>query len=204
MDEFIPVVTVLFVSVVFHEVAHGWVAYLLGDSTAYRSGRLTLNPLKHIDPVGTLLVPTVLKLMGLPPFGWAKPVPINFLNFKRPQKDMIWVALAGPLTNVILALSASTFLRLWPLPLGFGRDLLTIIVFLNLLLAIFNLIPIPPLDGSRIVMGLLPMSLVRKYAQIEPIGLFLVFAALLLGLLDVLGSVVLFLCKMLGLHIIRL
>ncbi|MFA5260974.1 MAG: site-2 protease family protein [Candidatus Omnitrophota bacterium] len=189
MGDIILIIIVLFVSVIFHEIAHGWAAYLLGDPTAKMAGRLTLNPLRHIDPLGTFIVPAVLKLMGFSPIGWAKPVPINYSNLRAPKRDMLWVALAGPATNIGLALLSSAFLRV--VPASFFRDLLSIVVLLNLLLAVFNLIPVPPLDGSRILMGLLPMRWVRKYAQLEPIGLLIVFACLNLGLLDFLWAGVL-------------
>ena len=189
MGDIILLVVVLFVSVILHEIAHGWVAFLLGDSTARRAGRLTLNPLKHIDPLGTFVVPAVLKLLGFFPIGWAKPVPVNFSNLRSPKRDMLWVALAGPATNIGIALLASAVLRFVPAP--FWRDLLSIVILLNLLLASFNLIPIPPLDGSRVVMGLLPIRWVRKYAQLEPVGLLIVFACLNLGLMDLLWAGVL-------------
>ncbi|HQO57528.1 MAG TPA: site-2 protease family protein [Candidatus Omnitrophota bacterium] len=183
MGDIILLVVVLFVSVILHEVAHGWMAYFLGDATARQAGRLTLNPLKHIDPWGTFVVPAVLKFMGLSPIGWAKPVPINFSNLRVPKRDMIWVALAGPATNIGLALFSSLLLKVAPV-VPFARDLLSVVILLNLLLAAFNLIPIPPLDGSRVVMGLLPTRWLKSYVRLEPIGLLIVFAGLNLGLLD--------------------
>ncbi|HOY09853.1 MAG TPA: site-2 protease family protein [Candidatus Omnitrophota bacterium] len=186
MGDIILLVIIVFVSVVLHEIAHGWAAYLLGDPTARMAGRLTLNPLKHIDPLGTFLVPALLKLMGFSPIGWAKPVPVNFSNLRVPKRDMLWVALAGPAANIGIALLSSVLLRFAPGP--FFRDLLSVVILLNLLLAAFNLVPVPPLDGSRIVMGLLPMRWMRRYAQLEPIGLLIVFAGLNLGLLDFLWA----------------
>lgn len=186
MGDIILLVVIVFVSVILHEIAHGWAAYLLGDPTARMAGRLTLNPLKHIDPLGTFLVPAVLKLMGFSPIGWAKPVPVNFSNLRAPKRDMLWVALAGPAANIGIALLSSVLLRFATGP--FFRDLLSVVILLNLLLAAFNLVPVPPLDGSRIVMGLLPMRWMRRYAQLEPIGLLIVFAGLNLGLLDFLWA----------------
>ena len=202
MSDIILLVIVLFVSVILHEIAHGWTAYFLGDSTARRAGRLTLNPLKHVDPLGTFIVPAVLKLLGFFPIGWAKPVPINFSNLRSPKRDMFWVALSGPATNIGIALFSSALLR--AVPPSFGRDLLSIVIVVNLLLAVFNLIPIPPLDGSRLVMGVLPIRWMRKYAQLEPVGLLIVFACLNLGLMDFLVDGVLRLGMKLGVNMAAL
>lgn len=140
-------------SVVFHEVAHGWVAFALGDSTAKREGRLTLNPLKHLDPIGTILLPAMLILMGLPGFGWAKPIPVNPYNFKDQKYGSAKVAVAGPLANISLALVFGLALRFLPViyTLENLQIIFTFIVYINLILATFNLIPIPPLDGSHIL-----------------------------------------------------
>lgn len=176
---------VIFSAVVPHEYAHGWVAYKLGDPTAKMAGRLSFNPIKHIDPVGTILLPGILvvaHLLGAPPimFGWAKPVPVNFMRLKNPKRDMIWVGIAGPVVNIALAFLFSQLLRpempLWILEIA--RD----VVFINLLLAIFNMIPIPPLDGSRLVMGLLPRVLAIPYARLERYGIPIVFVLVALGL----------------------
>lgn len=178
---------ILFLSVVVHEYAHGWVAYQLGDPTAKLAGRLTLNPLKHIDPVGTVFLPGVLIAMrlmdmGTHVFGWAKPVPVNFARLHHPKRDMIWVGLAGPAVNILLAVLFSLFLKS-EMPL-FLKGIIEFAVFINLLLAIFNLIPIPPLDGSRLVMGVLPRTLAVRYGRLEPYGIFIVIMLIYLRLFD--------------------
>ena len=167
------------IAVVIHEYAHGWVAYKLGDPTAKYAGRLTLNPLAHIDPVGTIIFPLLLILMRSPfLFAWAKPVPVNFYRLRNPKRDMIWVGLAGPASNLSLALLLSILLRLnFPFPL-----LLLGGIFINLILGVFNLIPVPPLDGSRILMGLLPHNLANSFARLEPYGFIILFAFLWLGI----------------------
>ncbi len=185
--EIIATILILFPSIVLHEYAHGWMANRLGDPTAKEHGRLTLNPLKHIDPVGTLLVPgilLVLMAMGINHFvfGWAKPVPVNFGRLSNPKKDMIGVALAGPAVNIILALLASQVLRLDLASMA--RGFFELMVFFNLLLAVFNMIPIPPLDGSRVVMGLLPNRWAFLYSRLEPYGILIVAGLLYLGLFD--------------------
>ena len=190
------VVAILLFAVICHEYAHGWVAYKLGDPTAKLAGRLTLNPLKHIDPVGSIVIPFLLKFLGLLPLGWAKPVPVNFERLRHPKRDMIWVAMAGPATNVALALLFSQLLRL-SLPL-FAIKICVLVVIINLILAIFNLVPIPPLDGSRIVMGLLPDRAVRQYSLLEPFGVFIVIVLLNFGLLDFVWIIVEFLAGQLG------
>lgn len=202
MLESLVIITFLFFSVIFHEVAHGWVASRLGDPTARLYGRLTLNPLKHIDPLGTFVVPLVLRILGFYPIGWAKPVPVNYANLRNPRTDMIWVALAGPGTNIALALFASLLLKLFPF--SPGQELFSIAILLNLLLALFNLIPIPPLDGSRVVLGLLPARLARSYAQLESFGLILVFVLLNFHLFDFIWSLVIRLAGVLGVDILHL
>ena len=155
-------------------------ALQLGDPTAKRAGRLTLNPLKHIDPVGTIIVPVALKIMGAPVLGWAKPVPVNFAGLNNPKRDMIWVALAGPLTNLIIASFLSKMLIF--VQSLFWAKIISMGIIINLVLAVFNLIPIPPLDGSRIVMGLLPNKLALSYSKVEPFGLIIVIVLLSLGM----------------------
>jgi Zn-dependent protease len=174
---------IFFSAVILHEYAHGWVAYKLGDPTAKYAGRLTLNPLEHIDPVGTLLMPLILIVMKSPViFGWAKPVPVNFWNLHNPRRDMIWVGLAGPMTNLLLAAGLSLFLRLG-LPAVVVSFLNTAII-INLVFAVFNLIPIPPLDGSRVVSGLLPRQLAIEYNRLERFGIIIIFALLYLGIFN--------------------
>ncbi|MFH1622420.1 MAG: site-2 protease family protein [Candidatus Omnitrophota bacterium] len=170
-----------FLAVVIHEFAHGWMAYKLGDPTAKYSGRLTLNPLAHIDPIGTIALPLFLVITNSPIlFGWAKPIPVNFLSLHNPKKDMIWVGLAGPCANILLAIIISIFinLKLFILPFEF----LSQFMLLNLVLATFNLIPIPPLDGSRVLMGLLPAKLAYKYMRLESFGFIIIVIMLYLGL----------------------
>ena len=179
-------------AVVLHEVAHGWVAFKLGDDTAYWLGRLTLNPIKHIDPVGTILIPIILVVVGSPfLFGYAKPVPINFRKLKNPKKDMVWVALAGPVTNLLLALASA--LLLWGvahLPASavwFAEPLALMCqasILINLVLCIFNLIPLPPLDGGRVAVGLLPGPMAYKLSRLEPYGFMIIVALLVFGWLQ--------------------
>lgn len=170
------VLPVLF-AVTVHEVAHGWVANQLGDKTALLLGRLTLNPLKHIDLVGTIIIPLLCLILGGFIFGWAKPVPVNWRNLKHPRKDAALVAIAGPISNLLMALIWAVIAKLGELGLhqGFSNALFLVYtgsagISINLLLMILNLVPIPPLDGSRVVSSLLPPSLATAYEQIEPYG----------------------------------
>ena len=164
-----------------HEFFHGWVAYRLGDNTAKYSGRLTLNPLAHIDPFWTLLLPMFLFVSsgGRFIFGAAKPVPINYWALKNPKRDIIFVGAAGPLSNLILAAILSLFIKI-PLP-GNLSFILSNLLIINVVLGIFNLVPIPPLDGSRILMGLLPGRLAAQYASIEPYGFIILMMLIWLG-----------------------
>lgn len=166
-------------AIILHECAHGWVAYKLGDPTAKNAGRLTLNPLKHIDPFGTVILPLMLWLSGVTPFGWAKPVPVNPMNLAHPRRDMMWVGLAGPAVNVFLAVALSQFLRLDLLDTV--RSIVQLAIVINLFLAVFNMVPVPPLDGSRLVMGLLPYRYAYLYSRLEPYGIILVFLLFIVG-----------------------
>lgn len=185
--EVISIAAILFFAVVVHEYAHGWVAYKLGDPTAKLAGRLTLNPIMHVDPVGTIFLPGILitlRLLGLNTFlfGWAKPIPVDFRRLRNPRTDMIWVGLAGPAVNVLLAVAIS---KLTCFPMSFdGYKFIKAAVFINLLLATFNMIPIPPLDGSRLVMGLLPRPLAVPYNRLERYGILIVMALVYMGILD--------------------
>lgn len=188
--ELIVLLPVLFFSIVLHEFAHGYAAYRLGDNTALVLGRLTLNPLKHVDPVGTLVVPAFCYLTGLPLFGWAKPVPVSIRRLNSPRSDMGKVALAGPLTNLALALVCVLLLKglllasahLSPDALRTGFYVLQYGVMINVLLALFNLIPIVPLDGGRIVSALLPAPAAYKYeAFFGRYGMLVVIALILTG-----------------------
>lgn len=189
----------VFTAIVLHEFSHGYIAFRLGDPTAKVQGRLTLNPLAHIDPIGTILVPIVLVILRSPfLFGWAKPVPINPNYFRNPYKGMFYVAIAGPLMNIALALGASAIGRLailiTPLSLLYGRGfsayfvqtifyLLGFFVIINIILAVFNMLPIPPLDGSRVLTYFLPPEGKRVMMQLERYGFLIVLALLYLGAL---------------------
>ncbi|MFA6384628.1 MAG: site-2 protease family protein [Candidatus Omnitrophota bacterium] len=176
----------LIVAMVFHEVAHGWVAYLRGDSTARYSGRLTLNPIAHIDPVGTILIPLLLFIstQGRFVFGAAKPVPVDFSRLRNPKTDMILVGAAGPAANLVLAAVSAVLWRFLP-SFPAGNFIFQNMIMINVVLALFNLFPIPPLDGSRIVMGFLPRDLAYQYAKIEPFGFFIIMALLWANVLDI-------------------
>ncbi len=161
---------ILLFSITLHEYAHGWVAYKLGDSTPKDCGRLTLNPLAHIDPIGSIVIPFLIVFVSrglLPPIGRAKPVPINLYHFKNPKQGMMLVGAAGPLTNISLALIFVLLLKLGP---AIFAEIFALAVVLNLILAIFNLIPIPPLDGSKVLAGLLPLKAYQAYRRLEKFG----------------------------------
>lgn len=175
----------LIIAIVFHEVAHGWVALALGDPTAREQRRLTLNPLRHVDPMGTVVIPGMLALASLPTFGWAKPVPVNQRRLRNPRYGMMAVAAAGPLTNFVLAAIGAVLLGLLARS-GSSGDVVGFLVLnlrnfilINLFLALFNLLPIPPFDGSHIVEGLLPRRAARGYARLRPYGFPLLFLLLL-------------------------
>ena len=177
---FVILSVLLLYSVIFHELAHGWVAYKMGDATAKWLGRLTLNPIKHLDLIGTLM----LLFVG---FGWAKPVPINLENIpaEKRRQGLIFVSAAGITANIIFAFIALLLYRLIsPAQSGMITQILLLLARINIILAAFNLIPIPPLDGSKIVMGFAPESVNRVLNQIEPFGIFIVLGLLLLGALN--------------------
>ena len=172
----------LVIAIVFHEVAHGLAARALGDPTAQELGRLSLNPIRHVDPVGTIFLPGALALAGLPVFGWAKPVPVNARRLSNPRFGMMAVAAAGPGTNFLLAALGAVALGLLA-PEGPGLLAVGLISFIsiNVFLGLFNLLPIPPFDGSHIVEGLLPRRAAALYARARPLGMVLVLALLVLA-----------------------
>jgi Zn-dependent protease len=189
LESVIPAFIILIASLSFHEAAHAWTANRLGDPTARLLGRLTLNPLAHIDWIGTVLFPLVGMLAGLPLIGWAKPVPVNMNNLAAPRRDFAIVAVAGPVSNVILAIGAALLLKAQGglVPDG-GQTVVTMMLYwavvLNALLAVFNLLPVPPLDGGNVLAGIVPESAARMVDAMRPYGFFLLYALLLLGVLD--------------------
>lgn len=173
------------IAITFHEAAHAFVAHRLGDNTAWQLGRVSFNPIRHIDPFGTVVLPAMLLLTHSPfLFGYAKPVPVNYRNLSHPRLDMVWVALAGPVTNILLALAAALALHALPLaPAGSAQwifdNLKNALVF-NAILAVFNMMPIPPLDGGRVAVGLLPRPLAMPLARLEPFGMLILIGLLIL------------------------
>ncbi len=185
-------VTVYALPIIFaitvHEAAHGYAAKHFGDLTAYNQNRVSLNPLRHIDPIGTIVLPALTVLLGGVLFGWAKPVPVNFMNLRHPKKDMLWVAAAGPLSNLIMAI-------FWTILFGrsayfpesmslFVQQMGIAGISINLSLMVLNLIPLPPLDGGRIAVSLLPNHLAYKYAQVERYGFLILIILLMTHILD--------------------
>lgn len=175
----------LLLAITFHEAAHAFVAHRLGDNTAWQLGRVSFNPLRHVDPFGTLILPAMLLFAHSPfLFGYAKPVPVNYRNLNNPRLDMVWVALAGPATNILLALAAGLPVHALPwIPAGSAQwiaDNLKNAILINAVLAVFNMMPIPPLDGGRVAVGLLPRPLALPLARLEPFGMMILIALLIL------------------------
>ena len=198
-------------AIILHEVAHGWVADRLGDSTARYSGRLTLNPAAHVDFFGTILLPLVLLITGGFVFGYAKPVPINPYNLRNQRRDMIWVSLAGVLTNLALAAASAMVFRFvasvspgsWSLIITPLMMMLMVSVRVNIILAVFNAIPIPPLDGSRVLVNLLPPEQSAVFSRLEPYGFLIILALFFTGLIDFIWPIVrLFMTLLLGPYMI--
>jgi Zn-dependent protease len=198
MDSLIQTLAIYAIPVLFaitlHEAAHGYVARHFGDATAYKAGRVSLNPLRHIDPIGTILVPLSILIVsklaggGAMLFGWAKPVPVNFSRLRNPKRDMLWVAAAGPLMNLVMALGWAALLKLvavspenaYTLPMG---EMALVGIEINAVLMLLNLLPIPPLDGGRIAVSLLPHDLAWKFARLEPYGMPILLVLVFTGIL---------------------
>lgn len=175
-------------AITVHEAAHGYVAKYFGDMTAFQEGRITLNPIKHIDPVGTILIPTITLVLGGILFGWAKAVPVNFSRLRNPKKDMLWVAVAGPASNLVMAIIWALVIKFsilfsssFTMPLAFMG---AVGVMINTVLMVLNLLPLPPLDGGRIAVSLLPHHLAYRYAMVERYGFIILLALLFTGVLS--------------------
>ncbi len=202
---------VLLFAITIHEASHGWAAKKLGDPTAYNLGRVTLNPIPHIDPIGTVLLPLLMMFTGIPLIGWAKPVPVNPMNLRNPKRDNLWISIAGPISNFTAATAFLIIIRIMKfaspkffqaafytasspagqLPLAPGIGLILFYgILINTFLGIFNLIPIPPLDGSGVLMGFLSDEAVEKYERIRPYGFLIIIGLMYLGVFrKVLGPV---------------
>ncbi|GMR03554.1 MAG: site-2 protease family protein [Gammaproteobacteria bacterium] len=186
----VSILPILF-AITIHEVAHGWVAMHLGDPTAQRLGRLTLNPLKHIDPVGTVLVPALLLILKTSfLFGWAKPVPVTWENLRNPKRDMVLVAVAGPIANLLMAFFWGVIAKigtLLPAQAAWAAEPMqymgVIGILINALLMVFNLLPLPPLDGGRVAVGLLPGPWAWRLSRVEPYGFFILLGLIFTGVL---------------------
>jgi Zn-dependent protease len=192
IDQLIQTISLAAIPVLFaitlHEAAHGYVARHFGDMTAYQQGRISLNPLRHIDPVGTILLPLLTLWMGGILFGWAKPVPVNFSALRNPKKDMLWVAIAGPASNLVMALGWALLYKMaWMIPANYFAEPLLgmaeIGIQINVVLMVLNLLPLPPLDGGRVAVSMLPHRQAYQLAKIEPYGMFILIFLLITNLL---------------------
>jgi len=183
------VIPVIF-AITVHEAAHGYTARHFGDMTAAAAGRITLNPIRHIDPVGTLLVPTITMLLGGILFGWAKPVPVNFSRLRNPKRDMLWVAAAGPGANLVMTLLWAMAIKIAPTLPAYAATPVALMgaagIMINTVLMVLNLLPLPPLDGGRIAVSLLPHPWAMRFAKIEPYGFIIL---LLLMFTNILGII---------------
>jgi Zn-dependent protease len=178
-------------AITLHEAAHGYVARHFGDSTAWQAGRITLNPLRHVDPIGTLLVPIVILALsgGKYAFGWAKPVPVNFAALRNPKRDMLWVAAAGPGANLVMAVLWVLVIKIAEaIPVNYFTEPMILMarggIIINAVLMVLNLLPLPPLDGGRIAVSLLPRGLAYRFALLEPYGMIIVIVLMFLGVLS--------------------
>jgi Zn-dependent protease len=179
---------VLIASLTFHEAAHAWTADRLGDTTARMLGRLSLNPAVHVDVVGTILFPLIALMTGVPLIGWAKPVPVNMRNLREPRRDFAIIALAGPVSNLVLAVTGAVVVNLLPagdgVQIGLVQEALIRFVLINVLLAVFNMIPIPPLDGGNVLIGILPQQMAAGVEQLRSWGFVLLYVLMLSGFLS--------------------
>ncbi len=196
MDHLIQLIAVAAIPILFaitlHEAAHGYVARYFGDMTAYQAGRISLNPVRHIDPVGTILLPLLTLVLGGILFGWAKPVPVNFSALRHPKKDMLWVAIAGPASNLLMAFLWALVIKLaWSFPGSYFAEpmlqMAQIGIKINVILMVLNLLPLPPLDGGRVAVSLLPHRQAYQLSRIEPYGLFILIG---LAITPVLGWII--------------
>jgi len=194
IDQLIQTISLAAIPVLFaitlHEAAHGYVARHFGDMTAYQQGRITLNPLRHIDPVGTILLPILIlwASSGTMLFGWAKPVPVNFAALRRPKQDMLWVAIAGPASNLVMALGWALIFKLgWMFPGNYFAEPMILMaeygILINVILMVLNLLPLPPLDGGRVAVSMLPHRQAYMLAKIEPYGMFILIFLLITNIL---------------------